>query len=77
MERMDWMLAAMPLPMPVDGKEGFGIFGEGGELGGLLLDGLGGSTVGANTEGVGGVDLEEGGGFVEQAGDRDVVHEEW
>ena len=41
-----------------------------GELGGLLLDGFGGSTVRADAEGVGGVDLEEGGGFVEKPGDR-------
>ena len=44
------------------------------ELGGLLLDGFGGAAVGADAEGVGGVDLEEGGGFVEEAGDRDIVH---
>ena len=48
--------------------------GEGGELGGLLLDGLGGAAVGADAEGVGCVDFEEGGGFVEEAGDGDVVH---
>ena len=57
-----------------DGEELFGVVGEGGELGGLLLDRLGGTAVGADAEGVGGVDLEEGGGFFEQAGDRDIVH---
>ncbi len=44
------------------------------QLGGLLLDGLGGAAVGANAEGVGRVDFKEGGGFVEDAGDADVVH---
>ncbi len=53
-----------------DGEELFGVVGEGGELGGLLLDGLGGAAIGADAEGVGCVDLEEGGGFVEEAGDR-------
>ena len=60
-----------------DGEESFGVGvgrGEGGELGGLLLDGFGGSTVGADAEGVGGVDFEESGGFVEETGDGDVVH---
>ncbi len=58
-----------------DGEELFGFGDEGGELGGLLLDGLGGAAVGADAEGVGCVDLKQGGGFVEQAGDGDVVHE--
>ena len=59
-----------------DGEERFGVGrgSEGGELSGLLLDGLGGAAVGADAEGVGGVDLEQCGGFVEQAGDGDIVH---
>ena len=60
-----------------DGEQRFGVGlggGEGGELGGLLLDGLGGAAVGADAEGVGGVDFEESGGFFEQAGEGDVVH---
>ena len=60
-----------------DGEQGLGIgvgHGEGCELGGLGLDGFGGATVGADTEGVGAVDLEEGSGFIEKAGDGDVVH---
>ena len=71
------MLAAMPLPMPGMARRSFGVGvgrGEGGELGGLLLDGFGCAAVGADAEGVGGVDFEQGGGFVEQAGEGDVVH---
>ena len=59
-----------------DGEELFGVVCDGGELGGLLLDCLGGAAVGADAEGVGGVDFEERGGFVEEAGDRDIVHSE-
>ncbi len=71
------MLAAMPLPMPGMASRALGSDvggGEGGELGGLLLDGLGGAAVGADAEGVLAVDFEQGGGFVEEAGDGDVVH---
>lgn len=57
-----------------DGEELFGIFGDGGELGGLLLDGLGCAAVGADAKGICGIDLEEGGSFVEESGDRDIVH---
>jgi hypothetical protein len=57
-----------------DSEQLFGIIGEGGQLGGLLLDSLGGSAVGADAEGVSCVNFEEGGGFVEQAGDRNIVH---
>ena len=57
-----------------DGEKLFGLVDEGGELGGLLLDGLGGAAVGADAEGIGGVDFEERGGLVEQAGEGDVVH---
>ncbi len=60
-----------------DGEQGLGVGvgeGEGFELGGLLLDGLGGAAVGADAEGVGTVDFEEGGGLVEEAGQGDVVH---
>ena len=70
------MLAAMPLPMPAMARSCLGSCDEGGELGGLLLDGLGGAAVGADAEGVGCVDLEQGCGFVEQACDGDVVHED-
>ena len=61
-----------------DGEQRLGVGlggGDGGELGGLLLDGLGGAAVGADAEGIGGVDLEQRGGLFEQAGDGDVVHE--
>lgn len=47
---------------------------EGFELGGLLLDGFGGAVVGADAEGVSGIDLEERGGFFEESGDGEVVH---
>ena len=60
-----------------DGEQGLGV-GVGRvsvrELRGLLLDGLGGAAVGAHAEGVGAVDLEQRGGFVQQAGEGDVVH---
>ena len=62
-----------------NGEESFGIgFGsdEGGELDGLLLDGLGGAAIGADAEEVGTVYFEEGGGFVEKAGESDVIHTE-
>ena len=58
-----------------DGEELFGVVCEGQELGGLLLDSFGGSTIGADTEGIGGINLEQGSSFVEKAGDRDIVHE--
>ena len=38
------------------------------------LDSLGGTAIGADAEGIGCVNLEEGSGFVEKAGDRDIVH---
>ena len=71
------MLAAMPLPMPGMARRALGSasgVARVAELGGLLLDGLGGAAVGADAEGVGGVDFEERGGFVEETGDGDVVH---
>ena len=46
-----------------------------GELRCLLLYRFGGAPVRADAKRIGGVDLEEGGGFVQQAGDRNVVHE--
>jgi hypothetical protein len=55
-------------------EELFGIVCESGELSGLLLDGLSGTAVRADSKWVGGVNLEKGCGFVEQAGDRDIVH---
>ena len=60
-----------------DGEESFGVgvgLGEGAELSGLLFYGFGGAAIGADAEGVGAVDFEEGGGFVEETGDGDVVH---
>ena len=60
-----------------DGEDCLGIGfrgGQGGELGGLLLDGFGGAAVGADAEGVGCIDFEQGGGLVEQACEGDVVH---
>ena len=60
-----------------DGEEGFGVGfggGEGGQLGGLLLDGFGGAAVGADAEDVGTIDFEQGGGFVEEAGEGEVIH---
>ena len=58
-----------------DGQERFGVVREGGELGRLLLYGFSGAAIGADAKGVSCVDLEEGGGFIEEAGDRDIVHE--
>ena len=55
-------------------EELFGIVCESGELGGLLFDSFGCTAVGADAEGVGCVDLEKGCGFIEKAGDRDIVH---
>src|SRR6187402_170449 len=46
------------------------------ELLGLLFDGFRSAAVGADAEGIGGVDLEEGRCFVEQACDGDIVHGE-
>ena len=60
-----------------DGEEELGVgfgCGEGGELGGLLLDGFGRAAVGADAEGVGGVDFQESRGLVEETGEGDVVH---
>src|SRR6202012_2874580 len=56
-----------------DGEELLGVFADGGELGGLLLDGLGCAAVGADTEGICCVDLEEGSSFVEESGDRNII----
>ena len=42
----------------------------------LLLDGLGRAAIAADTEGIGRVDFEQGGGLIEQARDGDVVHVE-
>ena len=61
----------------VDGEQGFGVGvgrGEGGELRGLLFDGLGGAAVRADPEGIGAVDFEKCSGFVEEACEGDVVH---
>ena len=48
--------------------------GERGELRGLLLDGFRGAAIGADAKRIGGVDLQQGGGFIEQPSEGDVVH---
>ncbi len=60
---------------PRDSKKLFGVIGQCGELRGLLLDSLCSTAVGADAEGISGVDLEESRGFIEESGDRDIVHE--
>jgi hypothetical protein len=57
-----------------NGEKLFGVISEGGELRRLLFDCLGGTAIGADSEGVSAVNLEQCSGFVEQAGDRDIVH---
>ena len=52
---------------------GFGR-GERRRVDGLLLDGFGGAAIGADAEGVGGVDFEQRSGFVEETREGDVVH---
>jgi hypothetical protein len=60
-----------------DGEKLFRFGDKGGELRGLLLNSFGGAAIGADAEGVGCVYLKQGRGFIEQASDGDVVHEEW
>ena len=60
-----------------DGEQQFGVGvrgDEAGDLRGLLFDGFGGATVGANAEGVGAVDFEQRSGFIEESCDCEIVH---
>ena len=58
----------------MDGQHLLGLADDVGNLLGLSFDGFGGVAVGANAERVSAVDLEQVGGFVENAGDGLVVH---
>ena len=64
----------MPLPMPWNGQDLFGLADDVRDLLGLSFDGFGGVAVGADAERVSAVDFEQVGSFVENAGDGLVVH---
>ncbi len=57
-------------------KQARGVGGDGGNVDGGLLDGLGGAAIAADAEAVGAVDLHEVGGFGQQMSDGGVVQSE-
>jgi hypothetical protein len=57
-----------------DGENFLGFADDVFDLLGEVFDGLGGVAVGANAEGIGRIDFEQVGGFVEDRGDGFVVH---
>ncbi len=57
-----------------DREQRLGIARPARQAGGLLFHGFSSAPVGANTERIGGIDFEQRRGFIEQAGERNVVH---